>query len=72
MFFVSLVNQQVCVNDRCLISIAAALSYGLGVAGTKNIVICDFGGGTFDVSVMNITEGQFKVFQSAIKEMNRY
>lgn len=54
------------------LSIAAALSYGLGVAGTKNIVICDFGGGTFDVSVMNITEGQFKVFQSAIKEMNRY
>ncbi|KAK8814258.1 hypothetical protein WA158_008218 [Blastocystis sp. Blastoise] len=40
---------------------AAALSYGLGVAGTKNVVICDFGGGTFDVSILHIHEGQFKI-----------
>ncbi|CAF1076083.1 unnamed protein product, partial [Didymodactylos carnosus] len=40
--------------------IAAALAYGLekNLTGEKNILIFDLGGGTFDVSVLSIDEGQ--------------
>ena len=40
---------------------AAAMSYGLFIAGKKNVVVFDFGGGTFDVSVLSIDEGVFEV-----------
>ena len=34
---------------------AAAIAYGLGdTGGEKNVLIYDLGGGTFDVSVLNI------------------
>ena len=34
---------------------AAAIAYGLGeIGGEKNVLIYDLGGGTFDVSVLNI------------------
>lgn len=38
---------------------AAALAYGLdkNLTGEKNVLIFDLGGGTFDVSILNITEG---------------
>ncbi len=39
---------------------AAATAYGLGVAGSKTVVVTDFGGGTFDVSVLSIVNGTFK------------
>jgi molecular chaperone DnaK (HSP70) len=40
---------------------AAALAYGLGVAGAKTFVVFDLGGGTFDVSVLRVNDGTFKV-----------
>src|SRR5512136_366607 len=40
---------------------AAALAYGLGEANAKTIAVFDLGGGTFDVSVMEIGDGVFEV-----------
>ncbi len=40
---------------------AAALAYGLEKKGTGIIVVYDLGGGTFDVSVLEIGEGVFEV-----------
>lgn len=45
---------------------AAALSYGLEKEGEmNNIIIYDFGGGTFDVSLMSITDGVFEVLATS-------
>jgi molecular chaperone DnaK len=40
---------------------AAALAYGLDKKGDSQIVIYDLGGGTFDVSVLEIGDGVFEV-----------
>ena len=40
---------------------AAALAYGLTKQGEKNIVVYDFGGGTFDVSVLDVSEDTVEV-----------
>lgn len=40
---------------------AAALSYGFDKQGSKTIVVYDLGGGTFDVSVLEIGDGVFEV-----------
>ncbi|CAK4636170.1 hypothetical protein LEN26_010366 [Aphanomyces euteiches] len=40
---------------------AAAMAYGLFVAGKKRVVVFDFGGGTLDVSVLSIDNGKFSV-----------
>jgi molecular chaperone DnaK len=40
---------------------AAALSYGFEKHGTKTIVVYDLGGGTFDVSILEIGDGVFEV-----------
>ncbi len=40
---------------------AAALAYGLDKSGTKTIVVYDLGGGTFDVSILEIGDGVFEV-----------
>ena len=46
---------------------AAAMAYGLdkGSKGEKNILIFDCGGGTFDVSLLNIDDGVFEVKATA-------
>lgn len=46
---------------------AAAIAYGLDKKGKgeKNILIFDLGGGTFDVSLLNIDEGVFEVRATA-------
>ena len=40
---------------------AAALSYGLEKKGEEHIAVYDLGGGTFDVSILEIGEGTFQV-----------
>jgi molecular chaperone DnaK len=40
---------------------AAALAYGLDKGANKTIVVYDLGGGTFDVSVLEIGDGVFEV-----------
>ena len=40
---------------------AAALAYGLGEEANKTIAVFDLGGGTFDVSVLEIGDGVFEV-----------
>ena len=40
---------------------AAALAYGLDKSGSKTIVVYDLGGGTFDISVLEIGDGVFEV-----------
>ncbi|MCK4354959.1 molecular chaperone DnaK [Candidatus Parcubacteria bacterium] len=40
---------------------AAALAYGLTKQGEKNIIVYDFGGGTFDVSVLDVSEDTVEV-----------
>ena len=40
---------------------AAALAYGLDRSGTKKIAVYDLGGGTFDISIMEIDDGLFEV-----------
>lgn len=38
-------------------STAAATAYGLLVAGSKQVLVFDMGGGTTDISIVKITEG---------------
>src|SRR5438876_2092733 len=40
---------------------AAALAYGLDKSGTKRVAVYDLGGGTFDLSILQIGEGVFEV-----------
>ncbi len=40
---------------------AAALAYGLDKKDTKTIVVYDLGGGTFDVTILEIDDGLFEV-----------
>jgi molecular chaperone DnaK len=40
---------------------AAALAYGIGLKDGKKIAVYDLGGGTFDVSIMEIEDGVFDV-----------
>ncbi len=40
---------------------AAALAYGLNKQDSHNILVFDFGGGTFDVSVLELGDGVFEV-----------
>ncbi|MBC7093924.1 molecular chaperone DnaK [Candidatus Bipolaricaulota bacterium] len=40
---------------------AAALAYGLDKQGEQKILVYDLGGGTFDVSILDIGEGVFEV-----------
>ncbi len=44
---------------------AAALAYGLNERKTKNILVYDLGGGTFDVTVLTVDDGIFQVKSTA-------
>ena len=44
---------------------AAAIAYGLDKKDESNILVFDFGGGTFDVSLLTIENGVFEVLATA-------
>ncbi len=44
---------------------AAALAYGLDKEGEQKIMVYDLGGGTFDVSILEIGDGLFQVLSTA-------
>jgi len=44
---------------------AAAIAYGLDKKNEQNILVYDLGGGTFDVSLLNIDAGFFEVKATA-------
>jgi molecular chaperone DnaK len=44
---------------------AAALAYGLGREGAERIVVYDLGGGTFDVSILEMSDGVFEVLATS-------
>lgn len=44
---------------------AAAMAYGLDKKDESNILVFDFGGGTFDVSLLTIENGVFEVLATA-------
>lgn len=40
---------------------AATLAYGLGQKGAELVMVCDLGGGTFDVSILEFSRGMYEV-----------
>jgi molecular chaperone DnaK len=44
---------------------AASLSYGLDKKGDQKILVFDFGGGTLDVTIMDLSEGVFEVVSTS-------
>jgi molecular chaperone DnaK len=44
---------------------AAALAYGLGRNATERIAVYDLGGGTFDISILEINEGVYEVLSTS-------
>jgi molecular chaperone DnaK len=44
---------------------AAALAYGLGKTGIERIAVYDLGGGTFDISILEMNDGVFEVLSTS-------
>jgi molecular chaperone DnaK len=44
---------------------AAALAYGLGKSSVERIAVYDLGGGTFDISILEMNDGVFDVLSTS-------
>lgn len=44
---------------------AAALAYGMGKSGVERIAVYDLGGGTFDISILEMNDGVFAVLSTS-------
>src|SRR5258705_11226101 len=44
---------------------AAALAYGLGKVSVERIAVYDLGGGTFDISILEMSDGVFEVLSTS-------
>ncbi|MBC8032403.1 MAG: molecular chaperone DnaK [Pyrinomonadaceae bacterium] len=44
---------------------AAALAYGLGKSGAERLAVYDLGGGTFDISILEMSDGVFEVLSTS-------
>ncbi len=44
---------------------AAALAYGLGKSGVERLAVYDLGGGTFDISILEMSDGVFEVLSTS-------
>ncbi len=44
---------------------AAALAYGMGKSGVERIAVYDLGGGTFDISILEMNAGVFEVLSTS-------
>ena len=44
---------------------AAALAYGLGKSDTERLAVYDLGGGTFDISILEMNDGVFEVLSTS-------
>jgi len=44
---------------------AAALAYGLGKSNSEKIAVYDLGGGTFDISILELNKGVFEVLSTS-------
>ncbi|KAL8507535.1 hypothetical protein ACS0TY_018181 [Phlomoides rotata] len=53
------------INEPSATTLAYALDKKTSISGTRNVMISDLGGGTFDVSVLTTKEGFFEVKATA-------
>src|SRR5262249_56921026 len=44
---------------------AAALAYGIETEGAQRVAVYDLGGGTFDISILELSDGVFRVRSTA-------